>query len=125
MEWSYQIRAVSPAIIWPTNGPTSLGFVPRWRLQEVCAIAARVLTHRNSLVGLGLLKLETIPNAPGFLVLMLGMFVLFNSSQRYFIVMYRLADDQFAPNVRSLVTMVIAILIVVLVLMVMAVQGYL
>lgn len=56
---------------------------------------------------------------------MLGIFVLFNSSQRYFHVMYRLADDEFAPNVRSLVVMVAAILLVVFVLMVMTVQGYL
>ncbi len=64
-------------------------------------------------VGIGLLKYADITNSAGYLVITLGIFVLFNSSVRYFHVMVLISDGSFETNVRSVLAFVVMILIVV------------
>ena len=77
-------------------------------------------------VGLGLIKWDDIDDLVGYLVLLLGIFVLLNATQRYFHVMYRLVHhDEFEPNVRSLLSMVLVILLIVAALLVISVHKHL
>jgi len=66
-------------------------------------------------VGIGLLKVEGISNAAGYLVLSLGVIVLLTSTRRYLHVMRLLSQSQFEPNVRSVLGMVTVILVVVVI----------
>lgn len=64
-------------------------------------------------VGIGLLKYVGLNDIAGYLVIALGIFVLLNSSLRYFRVMLHISHGTFETNVRSVLAFVAMILIVI------------
>ena len=72
-------------------------------------------------VGIGLLKWDGISMGAGYLVLALGVIVLFSATWRYLNVMQQLSENRFEPNVKSALMVVTIIVVVVVALLLLEV----